>query len=559
VPGEAITQGLSRALLDALFSSSPVGLAFFDRELRFVRINDALAEASGIAADDHVGRPLSEMRPDLEPAVLADLRRVLETGESVTRAEIVRERPQRRSWLASYHPVRDGADGEIVGVVAVAVEETERLALLASERGARERAERAERRAAFLARAGEVLSGSLNYAETLRRVARAAVPNKADWCVVDMLGADGALQRLAVAHADPAKERWAWELHERYPPDPAQETGVFAVMRSGVPELYRTIPDELVAAGARDPEHLKMLRDVGISAAMIVPLTVRGEPVGALSFIRSGAGRGYDETEFALLQELGRRASVAIENAHLYRERSHVARTLQRSLLPPRLPDVEGLDIAARYRPAGEGSEVGGDFYDVFDAGAGEWALVVGDVCGKGPEAAALTSLARYSLRAAALVRDTPGAVLEMTNEAVLREHQNRSFVSAVHAWLRPDDRSLRLASAGHPAALVVRVDGTVEPVKPAGPLLGVVEGARYEDAAVRLHAGDCLLLYTDGVLESGAPAAALDLDALAEVAARAAGGTAAELAETVEAEALRVADGTPRDDMAILAVRCLP
>ncbi|MDQ3850507.1 MAG: SpoIIE family protein phosphatase [Actinomycetota bacterium] len=550
----------SLALLDTLFSSAPVGLAFLDASLRYVRINDALAEMNGVPADDHVGRSLSEVLPEMDPDVRAHPRRVLETGEPVLDIELTGRTPaqpgEQRHWRAGYYPVRHRT-GEILGVGCVVVEETDRVRLLEAERGARERAELAEQRASFLARAGEMLTASLDYEETLRRVARAAVPERADWCVVDMLTPGGELRRLAAAHTDPDKERWAAEVERRWPARPEDDAGVFHVLRTGEPELYESIPEELVAASAQDEEHLRVILELGLSSAMIVPLIVRGEPVGAVTFILSESGRHYGREDLTLAIELARRASAAIENARLYGERSHIAQTLQRSLLPPRLPEIEGFELGARYRAAGEGYDVGGDFYDAFQTPGGQWAMVVGDVCGKGPGAAALTSLARYTIRAAALVQDSPAGVLRMASEAIQRERTTGHFVSAIHVWVHPQSCRVTLACAGHPAALIVRTDGAVEETKPAGTLLGISLRGAYEDRTIQLRSGDAIVLYTDGVLDAGAPQHVLEPERLAEVVGSAAGGSASELARVVEEEALSVGGGVPRDDMAILVLRC--
>lgn len=432
--------------------------------------------------------------------------------------------------------------------------------LLVAERHARERAERAERRSTFLGHVGELLAGSLDYEETLRRVARAAVPDKADWCAVDMLGPHGRVDRLAVTHVDPAKERYGWELHERYPPDVEGDRGLPEVLRTGEPQLYEEISDELLALAARDAGHLAVLRELGMSSVMLCPLTVRGAVVGVMTFITAESGRRYSDPDLALGMEVARRASVAIENAQLYRERSDIAQTLQRSLLPPRLPEIPGFEVAAHYRAAGEGYEVGGDFYDAFRTPRGAWSILVGDVCGKGPRAAALTALARYTMRAAVIVRREPSKVLQMTNEAILREQTEGHFVSVVHACLSGEDNeTLTIANAGHPPALLVRADGSVESVKGAGALLGIDRDCAYEDVSATLAPGDALVLHTDGVLDAGAPARALDTEWLMGTLEGKAGRSASELAELLERAALDAADGAPRDDIAILVARRRP
>jgi PAS domain S-box-containing protein len=552
----------SLALLDTLFSSAPVGLAFFDRELRYVAVNEALAQINGVPIEAHRGRTVPEVLPGIDPSVVEGLRRVLESGEPLVDVEVSGETParpgERRHWLAGFYPVRHRETGEVFGLGAVLSDITERVALLDAERRARERAERAERRSAFLAKAGEVLSTSLDYEATLQRVARVAVPAKADWCVVDLLRPDGTIDRLAVANADPAQEHLGRELQRRFPPRIDDPGGVPAVIRTGLPRLYAEVADEGLRASSRHPEHLRILRRLGLSSALIVPLRVRGRTLGALSFYLARAGQHYDGEDLALAVDLARRAALAIDNARLHRERSHIAQTLQRSLLPPMLPEIPGFELAARYLAAGEGNEVGGDLYDVFETREGAWAFVVGDVCGKGPEAASLTSLVRYTLRAAALVERDPARVLATTNEAILRERSEGRFMTAVHGTLEPQTAVLRLANAGHPPALVVRRTGEVEPIEAAGTLLGIVPSATFGRARVALAPGDALVAYTDGVLDAAAPARVLDVAGLARLCAPLAGRAAGELAEAVERGALEAAEGDPRDDIAVLVVRRL-
>ncbi|HJQ33563.1 MAG TPA: ATP-binding protein [Pyrinomonadaceae bacterium] len=184
----------------------------------------------------------------------------------------------------------------------------------------RREAETAERRASFLAEATTLLSSSLDYEKTLEAVAHAAVPWVADWCGVDVSGDDGDVRRLAVAHVDPAKVEWARELAERYPYNPDDPRGVAAVLRTGKSELYSEIPDELLVMSARDEEHLRIMREIGFSAAMVVPLTAHGRPFGAITFVTAESGRRYDATDLAYAEDLARRASLAVENARLYRQ-----------------------------------------------------------------------------------------------------------------------------------------------------------------------------------------------------------------------------------------------
>ncbi|HWM09515.1 MAG TPA: SpoIIE family protein phosphatase [Solirubrobacteraceae bacterium] len=414
---------------------------------------------------------------------------------------------------------------------------------------------RAELGQRFLAEASHVLAGSLEYQETLRAVARLAVPAVADWCAVDLAAGDS-VDRVAVAHVDPERVALARELQDRYPPDPDAETGVLAVLRHGQPELYREIPDEMLAQVARDDEHLAIIRSVGLRSGMLVPMTLRDRVVGVITFASAESGRRYDEHDLALAQDLALRAAAAVENARLYEAASAIAQTLQASLLPPVLPDVPGTELAAAYRAAGAGLEVGGDFYDVFSTADDQWYLVVGDVCGKGAEAAAVTALARYTIRAAAVRRRSPAAILRFLSDAMLQQADgSERYCTIACAHLDVGAGRLTVACGGHPLPLVVRADGRAEEVGVPGTLLGLVPSPDLQDGTVDLREGDTLLLYTDGLTEAGAPKhvwAPEDLEAAAREAAR------GSVTETVD-RLLDAAIGSlpaVRDDVALLALR---
>ena len=192
--------------------------------------------------------------------------------------------------------------------------------LYQAQRRSREEAEAASRRSAFLAEATGVLASSLDYEQTLSSLALLAVPHVADWCAVDVLDADGVLRRLAVAHVDPEKIVWARELERRYPTDPESPRGVPNVVRTGRSELYPEISDEMLVAGARDAEHLRILREIGFTSAMIVPLVARGRPLGAMIFVTAESARRYGAQDLAFAEDLAHRAALSVDNARLYRE-----------------------------------------------------------------------------------------------------------------------------------------------------------------------------------------------------------------------------------------------
>jgi serine phosphatase RsbU (regulator of sigma subunit) len=268
------------------------------------------------------------------------------------------------------------------------------------------------------------------------------------------------------------------------------------------------------------------------------------------------SGRRYDESDLELAEELGRRAAVAIDNARLFRERSHVARTLQQSLLPPELPQVPGVELGANYHAAEE-MEVGGDFYDVFDTGDGGWGVVMGDVCGRGADAAALTALARYTVRAAAMQDRRPSTILRTLNEAIVRQRPDYSFATVAYLRLRPDGDGVRVtvATGGHPLPLLLRRDGTVEEAGSPGTLLGVFEDPELTDVVVQMSPGDAILLYTDGVTESRGDGPIYGEERLKELLATCAGAGAQQIADRIEADVVAYQPNVP-DDIAILALR---
>ncbi|MEA2429066.1 MAG: hypothetical protein QOF37_2694 [Thermoleophilaceae bacterium] len=564
-----LDRGRSLALLDALFEGAPVGLAYFDRELRFQRVNEKLAEMNGLPVEEHLGRTVAELLPEMDPRVAGEFQRVLDTGEPAVEVEFTGETPaasgEQRHFSTAIYPVRE-PNGSIEGIGAVLTEiterrhaEIERARALELEREARAEAEEAAARARFLAEASVILDESLDYEATLATVSRLAVPWLADWCAVDMREADGTLRRVTTAHADPEKVSLAHEWEERYPTDPDSPTGAPNVVRTGTSEIYPHISDEMLVAAARDEEHLALVRSIGMRSAMVVPMVARGRTLGAISFIAAETGRGYGDADLLLAEELARRAATSIDNARLYSERSYIARTLQQSLLPPHLPDIPGIEVAARYRPAGEGNEVGGDFYDLFEIGDESWALVIGDVCGKGADAAALTALVRYTIRAIAGAGKLPSEVLGLVNDAILRQRSDNRFSTVVYARVTKTDEGgvrVEMASGGHPLPLLLRPGAGAKALGEPGTLLGVVPDPRFHDVAIDLGPGDSLVLYTDGLTEAGAPHRLLGDQDLAEAIERCGGTSAADVAACLEDTAVETSGGQPHDDLAIVVLR---
>ncbi len=543
------------ALLEALYAHAPVGLGYLDTEMRFRRVNQRLAEINGIAVEEHLGRRPSELLGEIGERSEELFRQVVETGEPVSNLPMTGETPAEpgrlRHWIGNYYPVI-APDGTVLGMGAAIVEVTE-------QHEARLEAEAARARAEVLAHASAALGSSMRMEGILEALVHSAVPALADWCSIHLGQAGEAPKLVAVAHSDPAREPLAWALNERYPPDPDAPTGAAAVIRSGRREVFREIPAALLEAAAVDAEHARIIAELQLRSAAVLPLTARGLVLGALTVVMAESGRLYDDDLVSLAESLATSAGLALDNARLYAEQVAVARALQRTLLPAELPTVPGAELAARYRAAGRSNEVGGDFYDVFAATEGEWGFVIGDVVGKGAEAAAITSLVRATLQASTLRGDEPGDALRLVDESLRRRPGQVQFCSAVHGRLRPargGGLDVRIFNAGHPVPLIVRRDGEVEPVEVHGTLLGVTAEPQFGEVAVRLEEGDSLLLYTDGATELRGGDPWRGEAALRAALDGAGAATPRDLVELIEHQALVQSGGELRDDLALLAIR---
>lgn len=414
-------------------------------------------------------------------------------------------------------------------------------------------AKEAEQRQRFLAQAGQLLASSLDYEQTLQRVAQLAVPWLADWCAVDLPGPNGTIEQVALAHADPRKVAEARELRRRYPPRPGDETGVPAILGGGPPELLTEIPDELLDAAIEDPEQRRAIKALGMRSAMIVPMRVGEETLGALTFVTSDSGRRFDQADFLFAQDLALRAAAAVQNARLYAAQRRVAYTLQASLLPDTLPPIPGYALAAAYQAGEFGADVGGDFYDVVPTANPTAHLVfLGDVTGKGIDAAALTSRVRHSIRTAARFNPNPSAILQLVNE-ILVEQPKLAPVSLVVLLVQSDE--ITIAAAGHPPPLLRPAGGTVVPVGPGGILLGVAATRVFEQQTVTLGPGDVLLLYTDGVTDTPGAHDRFGSDRLADTFAHAPDRPDGVLAAIQSALQAFQAE-TATDDRALLVLR---
>ena len=352
-------------------------------------------------------------------------------------------------------------------------------------------------------------------------------------------------------------------MRERYPADPMQDQGATARCGLASPQLLpRGPPARLVEAGAQDEEHMRLIDEIGTALGDDRSADrPRPRPLGAITFVAAESGRNFDENDLRLAEELAARCAVAVDNARLFRERTPIARTLQESLLPPELPQLPGpRGGGALPRRRGGLSRWAATSTTCSTRATTGWAAVIGDVCGKGAEAAAITALARYTLRAAAMTDDLPSRILATLNEAMLRQRTDRRFSTVLYASIdrRNGDTALRFSSGGHPLPLVLRAEGDVVEVGTPGTLLGIVSDPDLHDAEVGLRPGDAVVLYTDGVTDAAAPEDVHEPEELAAVLGGRRYESADAIAEALMSLAMSSANGEggPRDDIAILVIR---
>jgi PAS domain S-box-containing protein len=487
-----------------------------------VRAGSGRRRASSLGVSLPLDDPLLELALASETPIRIDDAPVEGYAETLDRV-MPSDQPPLRSAVVSAVRSRDGA---AAGAMLLAHTDAKRftateeklLADIAAQAGivldiarlfraaedeisARRRAEEVQR---FFAETSSVLSSSLDYTEIYEQVGRMSLPFLADLCLVDVAEERG-VRRLFALAADPAMEPMVAELGRRYTPEKYSGHPAAGVLRGQPSVVSVDMPHDILDAIASDERHLEIFKELNYASHMSVPLAARGRVLGALTLVSAGSGRRFGQSDLALAEEFGRRAALAIDNARLYSERDHVARALQSSLLPPSLPDIPGAAVTARYQAAGEGNEVGGDFYHVFQVDEQAWWFAIGDVSGKGPEAAAIAGLARHTLRALAVQERSPRHLLTTLHETLMHGESHGEFCTVCCALLQPNDNGARLSIAcgGHPPPIVRRADGTIEVVSATGPLLGMPVELAFVEQTLDLAPGDLFVLYTDGVTEA--------------------------------------------------------
>jgi PAS domain S-box-containing protein len=403
--------------------------------------------------------------------------------------------------LSRHQRERDPSEVELMAAVGDHLGELLHASAQATERQRLvEELLEARRHNEFLLLATQVLSEVVDYREMVERLARVSVPVMADLCLIDIEDEDGQMRRMAAWHADPDKRALTEELRTSYPPDPDGVHPTIEVMRSGRSMWSADMDDEFLRTTSRDERHYTILKTLEFTSYVTVPLRLRDEQVlGTVTLVSAGSGRRFSEKDLGLAEQLAEQVSSVVIHARAYDRERRISHELQRHLLPDAIPSIVGWDVAARYRPAAVGVEVGGDWYDVVPLSEHLVALVVGDVEGHDLGAARIMSRLRHTLGLLLLEERAPGKALQRLNRVSLAGVGGR-LATALVGVLNIETGSVALSSAGHPSPVRVESGLAVELPVPPGPPLGV-QHCDYKDHEFQLERG-CLVMFTDGLVE---------------------------------------------------------
>jgi len=390
---------------------------------------------------------------------------------------------------------------------------------------------------------------------TLQRCARLLAGELAAWVIVDVERRQRLRRQVVIGPADHESEQLSRALAAV---DPQPGSAPRQVHESGSSMLVAHLED--VGILGTGPGDVPLLMQLGATSVLCVPLTDGEQSYGVLTLARRAGERHFEIADLGLVQELGEQLALAIRVDRMFRRRTEIADSLQASLLPRELPEIPAVEIAAAYVAATEGLEVGGDFYDAYRIPGG-WGVAIGDVCGKGEEAAAVTAAARHAIRVLAHWNPDPAEVLRQANDLMLAEEYDGRFVTAcaAHFSMADDGITVTVASAGHPGPALVRPDGRVRLLNGGGMPLGLFPDAEPGTQKVELSQGDLLFLFTDGVTEARSPEMAYFEDRLTDELAALAGRPPAEIISAMHALVVEFSMDDLRDDMTMLALRVGP
>jgi serine phosphatase RsbU (regulator of sigma subunit) len=545
-----------RRLLRTVFQDAPVPLFLLERDGTVRRVNRQAGALLGSSAGYLTGKPFP---------VFCDLATRATVGSHVAGVFHSGQRRRARIRLLSKHgPVQADVTFARVWVSG----EPDPLVIAATAPSTREPAAQdlprvvtatddavatVVHRMDVLATATGMLldDGSFTESVAARRCARLLAAELADWVIVDLEQDDELLRHVVIGPDDQRSAEVARSLQEVHPLPGSLPASVH---ESGRSALQAHI-DDLDALGTA-PTGLPVCGLIEASSLMCVPLDDGERCLGTLTLTVTGEQGPFELMDLGLVERIARNLALVIRAGRRYRRRAVIAERLRAGLLPRELPAIPGAEVAGRHHPATHDTGFGGDFYEVFPTSAG-WGLVLGDVCGKGEDTAAVTATARHGIRLLARWNPKPAEVLSMVNEALIDEER---FVTAAMACAEPRTQgvSMTLGSAGHPPAILIRRDGLIRTMSGGGIPLGLFEDDfEVGVESLDLDPGDTLFLYSDGVLEACDPTRVrFGHERLIETLAAHADRPVADLAQAVEQALLEFCGGDLRDDVSMLVLR---
>ncbi|MGD0704347.1 MAG: SpoIIE family protein phosphatase [Trebonia sp.] len=567
-----------RRLLHAAFQRTPTALFLLEQDTTIRRANDQAATLLGFPTGYATGKPLASF-VDLpfRAAVQTQLAAVARNGQdrkvncrvltktgplgatlTAARVELPGDPPlfvvtitQAVAGAAGGQDGQAPAGAPVSAAAPAAEEDVTDPAIVAMTK-----------RLDMVTAVTQLLLDNSTFSEalTMQRFARLLAGELADWVIID-IDRGGQLRRQFAAgsrggQGDRRNPAGAERAARAVDPDP--ESAPWQVHSSGKSILLAD-PDEPSVLG-QGPDGVPLLMALGATSLICVPIADSTAGYGALTLARQPASGRFGVADLGLAEELGRHLGTAIRVDRMFRRRSEVAEALQASLMPANLPDVPWLEFAAAYIGATQWQEISGDFYDVFPSSDG-WAIAIGDVCGKGQDAAAMTAAARHSIRALSHVHSGPADVLTAANQVLHKGDYGERFVTAALAFLRQRGRrvQVRLGGCGHPGPAVVRADGRVEILEMDGMPLGLFGDSEASTTELELRQGDLLFFYTDGVTEARSADHGFFEDRLADELASVAGRSASETVRAVQDLVTSFSEGELRDDVTMLAIRVGP
>ncbi len=507
--------------------------------------NEGARRLYGYTPEEAIGEPISILiPPDHGPEEWRILDRI-RRGERVDPYETERMRKDnvRIDVSLTVSPIKD----PILGVTGASI--------VARNITAEKRRRSAQE---FLSRSAAALEASLDFDEIAKTIVQTAVPDLAEICLIDLLEEDGSIGRATIAAADPRNAAELEAIRRERPLELDGDHPVARVLQTGRPLVLHNLKEPSVQNEvAQSEEHQEFMARADYNSAAVAPMFARGRLVGALSFLHVANDRRYDQDDLELIEDLAARSAMALDNARLYADRDRIAMVLQRGLRPDEPQPIPGLELSVVFEAAGEGVELGGDFYDVIPVGDTHYVLV-GDVAGHGAEVAAYTAQIRHTVRALALFGTDPADIVERVNTVLLETDTGERFATLQLARIETRESGaidVELASAAHPPAVLVRREGATETLS-GGAIVGVWQRVDVAVHRFTVEPSETLLLYTDGWLEAGPVDAHRTPEELAGELAAIADDDLDTVLERLRADAVARGGTELRDDLVLLGLR---